>query len=310
MTINKKIITTTYDSPDLDGYGCALAYAELLNSQEKNAEAHIWSTPHIEVQWMLKTFNITPAAGPVTDTKAEVILLDASEPGDLPEGLSPNQVIEIIDHRKVHGANKFKNAKSQIELVGAAATLVAERFQEADIKPSKESALLLYGGILSNTQNFTAIATDRDKKMAQWLKKLSGAQDDLPRQMFLAKSDLSGKRLRETLLGDKKIFKFGNNIVGIAQLEIIGADGLINSRIEEVERVLREIHDENLTDYTFAHIKDLDTSISNFICLDDKTQELLNDVPDTSWNDRMGTSNTFTLRKQIAAWIEERLKEV
>ena len=72
----------------------------------------------------------------------QIILVDASEVKAIP-AVPPSQVIEIIDHRKIHEADKFSNAKVQIELVGAAATLVAERFYKEKVELSKESASLL-----------------------------------------------------------------------------------------------------------------------------------------------------------------------
>lgn len=306
----KKIITTTYNGPDLDGYGCAVAYAELLRAQGKDAEAHIWGTPHLEVQWTLESFKITPAASPLEDREADLILLDASGPEDVPGTLQVEQVVEIIDHRKLHHADQFPNAKAQIELVGAAATLVAERFKEAGLEPSKESALLLLGGIISNTQNFTGIVTDRDKEMAKWLQEISGAPEDLARQMFLAKSDLPGSKLRETLLGDSKVFYIQGKVVGTAQLEIIGVQQLLQDRRDEIEKVLQEIKVSESCDYTYANMQDLELGKSWLLCVDGKTVELLKDAPDITWKGRLGVSKKLTLRKQMNAWIEEKLRKL
>ncbi|HAU66730.1 TPA: hypothetical protein DCW61_05270, partial [Candidatus Uhrbacteria bacterium] len=127
-----KIITTTYENPDLDGYGSSMAYAEFLCAQGKNAEAHVWGIPHFEVQWFLETFKLPHAKSSTDDADAEVIFLDASSPEDLLKPLQAKQVIEIIDHRKIYDISSFTNATSQIELVGASATLVAERFKKAN----------------------------------------------------------------------------------------------------------------------------------------------------------------------------------
>lgn len=216
-----KIITTTYEGPDMDGYGSAVAYAELLRAQGKDATPRIWGTPQLEVRWLLENFGFDQVSSIDETDDSDVVLLDASEPGDLSGSITVDQVIEIIDHRKLHQAEKFINAKAQIEPVGAAATLVAERFKKAEFEPSKESALLLYAGIISNTQNFLGIATDRDREMAEWLKEVSDAPLDLVRQMFLAKSDLSGSKLKETLYGDSKILNINGKVVGTLQLEII-----------------------------------------------------------------------------------------
>ena len=150
------IIVTSYSNPDLDGYSCAVAYAELLRTKGEDAKAHIWGIPQAEVQWILKEYNITPAEGPCNDKNAKIILVDASEVKNVPEGYTKEQVIGIIDHRKIHEADKFRYADAQIEFVGAAATLVAERFKKAGLTPTYTTSVLLLGAIISQTQNFTA----------------------------------------------------------------------------------------------------------------------------------------------------------
>ena len=303
-------ITTSYSCPDLDGYSCSIAYAELLRTQGEQAKACIWGDVHIEVEWLIKQFNL---AQPPTSCKIlgdeQVVLLDASNPEDLPQAFKTDKVVEVIDHRKIHRGAEFTNAHIQIELVGAAATLVAERFQLANIVPSKESALLLFGGIISNTQNFTAINTERDNKMADWLREISNAPADLARQMFQAKSDLSGAKLQRTLLGDSKVLHVEGNVIGTAQLEIIGVKELLDTRRLEIEEVLQKIAKEHHCDYMFANIKDLKLQVSYLLCLDDVTCTLLKSVPEVEWEGRLGLSKKLTLRKQLTAWIDQRLKE-
>ncbi len=302
-----KIITTTYNGPDLDGYGCAVAYAELLRSQGKDAQAHVWDDPHIEVQWLFETFNLPRALGPVDDKDAQTVLLDCSSPEDMPGSFNLDQVVEIIDHRKVFKVDEFKNAKVQIEPVGAAATLVAERFKKLGINPSKESALYLLGGIISNTQNFTAVATDRDREMAKWLKEISNAPDDLAKQMFIAKSDLSGDRLQQTLKNDFKVVQIQNITAAITQLEIVGVLDLVARRRDELEDFLLDLKKQHDSDLTFVNMKELETGESYILCADEKTRDFLANMPDVDWTDGLGHSKTLTLRKHIANWIKKEL---
>ncbi|HJN84914.1 MAG TPA: DHH family phosphoesterase, partial [Patescibacteria group bacterium] len=291
------IITTTYKDPDLDGYGCAMAYAELLRATGKKAQAHIWGTPHIEVQWLIETFSLSVAKGPSDDTGAEVVLLDASETKNLPKPLKVEQVVEIIDHRKVHEADQFTNATNQIELIGAAATIVAERFIQQEVEPSKEAALYLLGAIISNTQNFTGVVTDRDRDAANWLREASNAPKDLAVQMFAAKSDLSGDRLRETLFCDLKTLTIENKAFAIGQLEITGVQKLLEERGEEIAATLLEISEKENADYAFINMKDLGTNTSLIMCNDEATFNLLKNTPDASSNGLLITSPTLTVRK-------------
>ncbi len=303
-----KTITTSYINPDLDGYGSAVAYAELLRAKGKDAEAYIWGTPHLEVHWLLETFKLPHAKGPTDDTTTNVVLLDASSPEDLPKPLQTKQVIEIIDHRKAHKADEFPNATVQIELVGASAALVAERFKKENLEPSKEAAMFLYGAIISNTENFTGISTDRDRKMADWVKQIANAPDDLAQKMFIAKSDLSGDRLREMMFGDLKTVVIHGKTFAIGQIEIIGVDELLENRQEEIMMLLSKIQKTENADYTFINFKDLEKVSSKNLCLDQKTADFLKDLPDSKWDGLLGTSPKLAFRKQIIAWIKKKLK--
>src|SRR5262249_43771630 len=152
----------------------------------------------------------------------KVILVDASETLAFEGKLQFDKVIEIIDHRKTHEAEKFPKAIAQIELVGAAATLIAEKFIEAKVDISKESALFLYGAIVSNTLNFKSkTMTERDTKAAAWLAQHCEVSKNFAYDMFLAKSDLVGEKLEKAMRHDFALFEFGGKRVGFAQLEMV-----------------------------------------------------------------------------------------
>jgi len=131
---------------------------------------------------------------------AEVILVDASDLNGLEGNVSPEKVIEIIDHRQINEADKFPKAKVQIELVGAAATLIAERFIQSKIEISPKSATLLCSAIISNTLNFKGgVTTDRDKLAVKWLNQFAGLPPDFWKELFSAKSNLVGLKLAERI---------------------------------------------------------------------------------------------------------------
>jgi len=179
-----KLLVTSYKNPDLDGTACAFSYAEFLRKSGKDVVAAVFGKPHREAQFVLNKFNI-PAlenAEKVVNNVDGIIIVDASDLRGLSDRIQPEKVVEIIDHRKIHEANKFPNAKAQIELVGSAATLIAEKFYKNKTTISQESAALLFSAIVSNTINFQAnVTTERDHKMADWLK----TKFSLPKIIFM-----------------------------------------------------------------------------------------------------------------------------
>ena len=64
---------------------------------------------------------------------------------EIPKAIEKENIVEIIDHHNKDSWLESRNdIKVQIELIGAAATLVAKRFKNENIKISRESAILLY----------------------------------------------------------------------------------------------------------------------------------------------------------------------
>ena len=217
---NESILVTGYENPDIDVTACAYAYAEFLQKNGRDAIAGLFGKPHEEAGFVLKTFNISAPknAEEILKNCEKVVLVDTSDPDDAPN-INPQNVIEVIDHRRENKASNFSNAKVQIELVGSCATLIAEKFQKQNIKITKESAALLYSAIISNTINFKAkVTTERDKIISEWLKTKFDLPENYAHEMFAYKSTLT-ESLKDTLIADFKSFTFGEKQLSIAQIE-------------------------------------------------------------------------------------------
>ena len=161
-------LLTSYVNPDLDGVASAIAYGELLRKAGRDVRVGFIGKPQREAEYLLSRLGIKePEIIENTDGFDSVVLLDASDLNDLEGRIDPGKVTEIIDHRAVNETDKFPNAAADIELVGATATLIAEKFMHGPTAISKESATLLYGAIISNTLNFQgSMTTGRDRRAA------------------------------------------------------------------------------------------------------------------------------------------------
>ena len=306
----KPILVTCYVNPDLDGVAGAIAYAEYLQKIGKNAVAGIIGEPHDEVKYILDRYNFAyPQSIPNADDFDEVILVDASDLNGIEGKIAPEKVIEIIDHRKIHEADKFPNAKVQIELVGAAASLVAEKFMETNTPISKESAVLLYGAVISNTLNFKGgVTTDRDRKVAEYLNETAQLPDIFWKELFEAKSDLSGAKLVERIEGDFAWFVMGDKKVGIAQIEIIGARKLVTERDHDIVKVLNKIKSEMSLDYIFQNTIELEDSRNFFVAEDEATKNLLEKVLDVKFESTVAERPNLIMRKQIVPLLKQELE--
>lgn len=307
----KEILVTCYVNPDLDGVAGAIAYCEFLKKIGRKAVVGIMGEPHDEAKYILNRFNfLHPRLISNAADFDKVILVDASDLKGLEGNIAPEKVIEIIDHRKINEANEFLNAEIQIELVGSAATLVAERFIKNNISISKESAILLCGAIISNTLNFKgSVTTERDKRAFEHLNKVALLPDNFWQELFVAKSDLSGEKLKKRIEGDFAWFTFADKKIGIAQIEIIGADKLIKERGSEIINILEEIKLEMGLDYIFQNTIELELECNYFISPDIKTQKLLESILDVKFDGFIAKRPNLIMRKQIVPLIKEELEK-
>ena len=194
-------IVTTYINPDMDGISLMYAYTELLRKKREKADYYFEGTMKKEAEIVLNKFNIKLNTATRIENEDKIVLVDTNYLTEIPKAIEKENIVEIIDHHnKDSWLNDRNDIKIQIELIGAAATLVAERFKNENIKISRESAILLYYGIISNTMNLKIkLTSQKDIEMANWLKQQTPEiTDEITTQIFVEKSQI-GDSLREEM---------------------------------------------------------------------------------------------------------------
>ncbi len=303
-----KILVTGYENSDLDGTACTFAYAEFLQKTGKNASAAVFGKPHREAQFVLKKFSITSLknAEKIINNVDGIILVDASDLRGISEKINPEKVIEIIDHRKIHEAHRFPNAKVQVELVGSAATLIAEKFHTKNIPISKESAALLFSAIVSNTINFQAnVTTDRDHKMANWLKNKLYLPENYVHEMFADKSKLESSW---GFINDLATFHFNNYDLGAAQLEIINVDKFITKNLSAIKRMLQKTKQEKSLNLIFLTCIDLEKASNTLVAIDEETQKVLERALRVKFEKGVAKRDGILMRKEIIPLVKDLLE--
>lgn len=312
--MNKEIIVTGYVNPDLDGFACILAYTDFLNKTGQKAIASVSGKQHEEANHVIKEYNLEFNIKEYNPRSFEkIVLVDASDLDGIDKRIDPRKVIEIIDHRKINMADIFANAKVQIELVGAAATLVGEKYKEKNIELSKSVATLLYGAIISNTLNFRAkVTTDRDRAMATDLKEKFNFPEDFAHRMFLSKSDLSGDKLIKTIRVDFANFKshnFNGKKMGIAQIEMIEGIKLAEDRKDEIVSEIKAIMKELGIDIVFLTIIDLEANQNILVAPTREIEDILSEVLNVKFKNQIATRTGLIMRKEIVPLIKDYLDE-
>ncbi len=267
-------IVTSYDSPDLDGIACSIAYAELQNKLGYQCTALYFGDLGLEVEFLKNYSNFFPVEKHTGsyDSNSEYILVDCSDPSELDPELPIDKIKIIFDHRQSSEIVKFFNAQKNIDLVGSCATLITEEFIKSKATPSTNSALYLYAAIVSNTINFkNKLTTQRDVQAASWLKEIAQPKEDFISQMFTAKSQVTPQNIYQILFQDFAIKTFGTKKIGLAQIEVANIAQFSPDLLFALQAALAKLKQDNNLDYIFFNGVDILQGYSIFYTVDDES---------------------------------------
>ena len=100
----------------------------------------------------------------VNPTPRDVILVDHAEQGQSVPGIEQAHIVEILDHHHIGSIETRLPVRATFDPVGSTSTLVLERFHQAREEPTRPTATVLLGAILSDTVILNSpTTTDRDR---------------------------------------------------------------------------------------------------------------------------------------------------
>ena len=293
-------VVTTYIHPDMDGISLMYAYTEYLRKKGEQADYYYEGEMKKEAQIVLDTFNIKYNNISKLEDDDKIVLVDTNYFPEISEKIKMENIVEIIDHHKRQGWFDNRNdIKVQIDLIGAAATMVAERFKNDNIAISRESAILLYYGIISNTMNLKIKLTNqRDIDMANWLKSITPEiTDEKTREIFIKKSEI-GDRLREEMEVEFKD-QFMRISWSMGQLEIANVEDFLNKYEQDIRNVLQTVSKENDVEYISVNCMDIINGYSVIVALNEKTANIISDAVNLKFENLKARTNELVSRKEI-----------
>lgn len=170
-------------------------------------------------------------------------MIDVSDPAYFDKVVDVERVAEVIDHHP--GFEEYWQQRlgdsSQIEFIGAACTLVYERWKAADLigKMSSMSARLLICGILDNTLNFGAkVTTPRDIAAYDRLLAQADLPDDWTAQYFTECQESILQDVVAAIQSDTKILSFKSFMQPICFGQLVAWDA--KQVLIEHQEVLKE----------------------------------------------------------------------
>ncbi|HTU95909.1 MAG TPA: putative manganese-dependent inorganic diphosphatase [Solirubrobacteraceae bacterium] len=187
----------------------------------------------------------------VAPSRRRVVLVDHAEQAQSAVGIDEAEILEILDHHHIGSIETRIPVTATFDPVGSTATLVVERFRNSGMEPSRPTALMLLGAVLSDTVILnSATTTRRDHAVVEYLERVLAVDAHaLGREMFEATSDVSDLSAEEIVTRDAKRYQVrGGQEICIAQVEVVG-DALMERTGELLEALQREREDRELALY-------------------------------------------------------------
>jgi manganese-dependent inorganic pyrophosphatase len=170
-----------------------------------------------------------------------VVLVDHAEQAQSVPGIEQAEIVEILDHHHIGSIETHVPVRATFDPVGSTATLVIERFRQNGMEPSRSSAVLLTGAILSDTVILNSpTTTERDRAAIEYLERVLALDANaFGREMFEAAADTSRLSAEAIVSGDVKRYELDSGqTASIAQIETVGQTLL--ARRDELLEALSE----------------------------------------------------------------------
>lgn len=236
----------------------------------------------------------------------DIIVVDTNTLSSI-DYVNPQNIIEFIDHHPDSGDIKFcENATLKLYDIGAVCTIIAEMFRDNNVDISREAALLLYYGIISNTVNLKSkITTKRDISILTWLKQHCNEIDNKAvTKIFEEKSKFDIQYLRRYMEVEEK-FILNNDEMIVGQLEITNALEFLEKYKNDIDKIILDVHNEYNVNYVFINIIDILKGYHLIYSCDRKSIFYLEEKLKVKFTDGIYKEEGVVLRKEIKKCLKQ-----
>ncbi len=305
-----------HKKPDLDATVAAIAYAYHLancNHHDSNDIVALIADPiNKETNYVLSRFNVEEPNvldANIAQNIDKYILVDHNEESQRSELIENDAIVEVVDHHKVN-VNIPHPINMTVRTWGSTTTVIYDMMKKEDVTPSQQLAAIMLCAILSDTIGLkSSLTTPIDVKFANELKQLASIEDldRLTKDIFKAKSDVSGLSSKELVLKDYKIFDFAGEKVLINQIETTEPENIENQKGGLIE-AMQAVKTEQNIDLFFCIVTDILNMRSDVIVTNHDEAEITKRAfTDTVEKQDLiyDIGNRVSRKKEIAPFIEK-----
>ena len=299
--MKNKIISIGHKNPDTDS---ALSAILVSRFSKKifgfEAQGVVAGNINNETKYILQMLKIEKPRILKKIKNENVVLVDTTEPKQIIEGLTEDNLLAIIDHHNLGGLKSSKPIFTRIEAVGCTGSIIYKILKEKHIKIDKPSAILMITCIISDTLNFNSPTTTADDKIIfKELNKI--AKLDVRKfvnELFSAKSSLEGISVNDIISKDYKQFDMGKYKVGIGVWETTIVES-VNAQSDKIIKALMKKKSYEKMDYMFFAVVDIIKNNSYLYIIGDKEEELAKNVFGVAKNNILFSKGIVSRKKQL-----------
>ncbi len=236
-----------HKNPDTDSICSAISYAEFLKNKCKNEEVVAARCGPInpETEYVLSKFGVEPPQKIESAENLKIFLVDHNQRCQAIDNIEDGELVGVIDHHRIGDIQTSGPIYFLSKPVGSTATIIAEKYFDCGIDLNKKIAGLLLSSILSDTiLHRSPTNTCKDEEIAEKLAVIADVDpQSYGKKMLKQKSKIAEKKPREIILGDFKEYEFGDEKIGIGQVETVNPKATFDRKkeiVEEMEGLLDE----------------------------------------------------------------------
>ena len=190
--------------------------------------------------------------------RRRLILMDHNEMNQAIDGAETAEIMEIVDHHRLGTVKTINPVYFYAKPIGSTCTLVYQLYKASGIELPRKYALLLLGGILSDTVIMKSPTTTvEDHAAVSELQDICGLDaKEYGVAIFSATNGLSTKTPAEILSGDFKIFEEYGVRMGISQVETVTLQELESVKAGLTEELL-SVKTTNGLDWAMLLVTDI-----------------------------------------------------
>ena len=267
-----------HKAPDTDTVCSAIIWAWYLNNHSsQDATAYVLGDLNTETEFALRKWGVEkPELLEVVASGEEVVIVDTTNPQELPENINETTIVQIIDHHKLTGGLSTAGPLDiTVRPLASTATILYDLMDGVEL-PDYIAGLIL-SCILSDTLEFRSpTTTPHDKDVAEKLATQLGVNvTDYAMELFAAKSDVSSYSDSGLVKMDSKKYDVGDKNLRVSVLETTTPDKVLERKAGIIEAIGSVVAEEGDIDDVLLFIIDILNEEATVLTYNDLTKQIV-----------------------------------